>query len=84
MLLDFTFSIKEHILEASAKKLVVVHLLKPLILSFFLDILSTANSQPIKASAKQELSCTLAIEKFGHVVLSSHRQIFLPNGEAIA
>ena len=83
VLLDFLFSIQKHILEASAKKLVVVHLLKPLILRFFLDILTSANSQPIKASAKEELSCTLAVEKLGHVVLSGHRQILLPDGKAI-
>ena len=83
MLLNFPFGVKEHILKASAKKLVAVHLLKPLILSVFLDIITSANSQPIKAFAKEELGCTLAVEKLSHVILPGQRQILSPEGEAI-
>ena len=69
VLLLTPFGIQEHILEASAKKLVVVHLLKPLILHIFLGVITSANSQPIKALAKEEFSCTLRVEKLSHVVL---------------
>ena len=83
VLLYFSFSIQEHILEAPAKNLVVVHLLKPLIFRIFLHEITSAKSQPIKAFAKEEFSCALAVEKFSHVVVSSQTQISSPEGKAI-
>ena len=83
MLFYFPFGIQKYILKASAEKLVVAHLLKPLILSVFLDEITSANSQPIKAFAKEELGCTLAVEKLSHVILSGQRQVLSPEGEAI-
>ena len=66
--LDTLFGIQGHILKASAKKLVIVHLLEPVILHIFLGIIASADPQPIKALAKEEFSCTLPVEELSHVV----------------